>query len=120
MPLPSDDDEKPLDQASAHMLGRVRRLMAISVVFTGLAVAAVLIVIGYRVFKSEGSRSAADVAAPLPAGAKVIATTVGDGRIVLTIEAFGHTELRVFDLATLKPRGRLTLSPDAAVSAPVR
>jgi len=85
--------------------------MAISVLFTGVAVAAVLGVIGYRVFRNEGSRApAADVKANLPAGARVLSTTVADGRIVVTIEAAGRTELRVFDLQSLEPRGRIELS----------
>ena len=46
-----------------------------------------------------------------PAGAKVISTAVGDGRIVVTIEIAGATELGIFDLHTLKPLGRVRLNP---------
>jgi hypothetical protein len=53
----------------------------------------------------------AGVAATLPAGAKVLSSAVGDGRIVLTVEVDGAIELRTFDLHTLKPLGRIRLAP---------
>jgi hypothetical protein len=121
MILPTPDDAPPLDADGARILARVRRLMALALLLTAVAVAAVLVVIGYRIFRSEGTRApAAEVAAPLPPGARIISTVVADGRIVLTIETAAGTELRVFDLATLQPRGRLMLAPGAPVSAPVR
>lgn len=104
------DDEKPLDPEAARVVARIRRLMMIASATTFLAVAVVIGVIGYRVFRAEGSAPAAlDVTAALPAGAKVIATAVGDGRIVLTVEIAGATELRIFDLNTLKALGRIRL-----------
>lgn len=90
------------------MLTRVRRLMGVSVLFTGVAVAAVLAVIGYRVSRDEGSRPAApQLQVSLPAGAKVVSTVVGEDRIVLTVEVAGRPQLHVFDLQTLQPRGRI-------------
>lgn len=105
----SDDDEKPLDPEAARSLAKVRRLMTIATATTFIAVAVVLGIIGYRVFHLEGRPPAADVSATLPAGAKVISTAVGDGRIVLTVEIAGAVELRVFDARTLKPAGRLLI-----------
>jgi hypothetical protein len=106
------DDEKPLDPEAARVVARIRRLMIIASATTFLAVAAVLAVIGYRVFHLGGSPPpVAESAAPLPAGAKVIASAVGDGRIVLTVEIAGATELRIYDLNTLKAVGRIPLSP---------
>lgn len=105
----SDDDEKPLDPEAARSLAKVRRLMTIATATTFIAVAVVLGIIGYRVFHLEGRPPAADVSATLPAGAKVISTAVGDGRIVLTVEIAGAVELRVFDAQTLKPAGRLLI-----------
>ena len=96
------DDEQPLDPQAARAVAQVRRLMMIAAATTFLAVAVVLGVIGYRVFKSEG-RAPANVTASLPAGAKVVSSAVGDGRIVLTVEIAGAIELRTFDLNTLKP-----------------
>jgi heme/copper-type cytochrome/quinol oxidase subunit 2 len=104
--MSDDDDEKPLDPAAARAVAQVRRLMLIASATTFLAVAVVIGVIGYRVFKAEGSaQPAPDVTVALPAGAKVISTAVGDGRIVLTVEIGGGIELRIFDLHTLKPLG---------------
>jgi hypothetical protein len=110
------DDEKPLDPAAARALAQVRRLMMIASATTFIAVAVVLGVIGYRVFRTEGraqvpSGVAADVTATLPAGAKVISSAVGDGHIVLTVEIGGVIELRTFDLNTLKALGRVRLAP---------
>ncbi len=106
------DDEKPLEPEAARAVAQVRRLMMIASATTFIAVAVVLGVIGYRVFKAEGSATPPpDVTAALPAGAKVISTAVGDGRIVVTIDVAGATELRLFDLTTLKALGRIRLAP---------
>ena len=104
------DAEKPLDPEAERAVAQVRKLMMIASATTFIAVAVVLGVIGYRVFHLEGrAPQAADVAATLPAGAKVLSTAVGDGRIVLTVEIAGTIEIRVFDAQTLKPTGRLLL-----------
>jgi hypothetical protein len=104
-------DEKPLDPEAARSLAQVRRLMMIATATTFIAVAIVLGIIGYRVFHLEGRPPVADASATLPAGAKVISTAVGDGRIVLTVDVGGVIELRMFDLNTLKPLGQLRLAP---------
>ena len=83
--------------------------MVISLMVTVLAIAVVLMVIGYRVFRGEGSGAPADVTASLPKGARIISTAVGDGRIVVTLEVAGQIEVRTFDVRTLKPTGRLKL-----------
>ena len=108
MPLSSDD--APLDPEAERVLNKVRRLMAVSVMFTGLAIVAVLIVVGYRVYSTgQNAATPAEVSAALPAGARVVAASVGDGRLAITIEVEGRTEIRLFDLETLQPRGRLQL-----------
>jgi hypothetical protein len=108
----SDEDEKPLEPEAARAVAQVRRLMMIATATTFVAVAVVLGVIGYRVFKSGGSAPAlSDTVAQLPAGTKVLSTAVGDGRIVLTVEIAGALELRTFDLNTLKPVGRMRFAP---------
>ena len=107
-----DDGEKPLDPEAARIVAKVRWLMIISGATTLVAVAVVFGVIGYRVFKAEGSApSPADIASVLPPGAKVVSTAVADGRIVVTIETVGATEVRSFDLRTLAPLGRIRLAP---------
>ena len=97
------------------MIARVRRLMLIASLTTIIAFGAVVAVIGYRVFHWQGSAPSsapapANLAATLPAGAKVLSTAVGDGRIVLTLEVAGAIELMTFDAQTLKPLGHLRLS----------
>ncbi len=106
------DDEKPLDPKAARAVAQMRRLMIIASATTFLAVAVVLGVIGYRVFRIEGrAPPPGNVTATLPAGAKVISSAVGDGRIVLTVEIGGAIELRTFDLNTLKALGSVRLAP---------
>ena len=73
----SADDAKPLDPAAARIVAKVRWLMVIAGATTFLAVAAVIGVIGYRLFKGEGSAtSIADVTALLPKGARIVATAL--------------------------------------------
>jgi hypothetical protein len=106
------DDEKPLDPETARVVAKVRRLMMIASAITFIAVALVLGVIGYRVFKAEGRPPPfADVAVALPAGAKVLSTAIGADHIVVTVEVGGVIELHTFDPDTLKPLGRLRLAP---------
>jgi hypothetical protein len=110
--MSDDEAEKPLEPEAARAVAQVRRLMMIATATTFVAVAVVLGVIGYRVFKSGGSAPAvSDAVAQLPPGAKVISTTVGDGRIVLTVDIGGSLELRIYDLNTLKAVGRMRFAP---------
>jgi Na+/proline symporter len=104
-------DERMLNPEAEAAIAKVRRLMVIASVTTFLAVAAVLGVIGYRVFHLQGSAPPALETAPaLPAGAKVLSSAVGEGRIVLTVEVNGAIELYSFDLNTLKPLGHARVS----------
>jgi len=91
----------------AALFARVRRLMLIAGLTTALAVAAVLISIGYRLFRTEGSAVASDTTATLPKGARIVATGVARDRLVVTLDIAGMTEIRTFDARTLKPTGRL-------------
>jgi hypothetical protein len=106
----SSDDEKPLDPAAARVVTRVRLMMIVSGFTTMVAIAAVIGAIGYRVFRAEGS--AGDVIATLPKGARVVSTAVADGRIAVTIEIAGAVEVRLFDLKSLKPAGRLRFATE--------
>src|SRR5262249_28452211 len=109
---PLSDDEPPLDPAAARMIARVRWLMLISGITTMVAIAAVIGVIGYRVFKSEGSAAAVEVTALLPKGARILATAVAEDRLVVTLDVGGGTEIRTFDLKSLKPTGRLRFATE--------
>jgi hypothetical protein len=106
-------DDKPLSPEAERAIAKVRRLMMIASVTTFLALAAVLGVIGYRVFHLGGSAPSqagfADITVALPAGAKVLSTAVGSDHIVVTIEVAGSIEVLTFDPDTLKPLGRLRL-----------
>ncbi|MBU6458425.1 MAG: hypothetical protein KGQ48_12945 [Bradyrhizobium sp.] len=91
----------------AALFARVRRMMLIAGLTTGLAVAAVLIAIGYRLFKAEGSANPAEVTAVLPKGARIVSTGVAGERVVVTLDIGGATEIRTYDAHTLKTIGRL-------------
>jgi len=81
--------------------------MLIAGLTTALAIAAVLVAIGYRLFRSEGSAAVTDVTATLPKGARIVATGVAGDRLVVTLDLGGVMEIRTFDAHTLKPAGRL-------------
>jgi hypothetical protein len=113
MSNPSADDDQPLDPAAARMVAKVRWLMLVSGVTTMVAIAAVIGVIGYRVFKADGSAATAvDVTALLPKGARIVATAVAEDRVAVTIDVGGAIEIRTFDLRTLKPAGRLRFATE--------
>jgi hypothetical protein len=94
----------------AALFVRVRRMMLIAGLTTALAMSAVLIAIGYRLFRSEGSVVTADTVSMLPKGARIVSTGVAGDRLVVTLEIGGATEIRTFDARTLKPAGRLTFA----------
>jgi len=107
----SGETEKPLDPEAARVVAKVRRLMMIATMTTFIAVAAVIAVIGYRVFKGEERvQVLQSVSATLPAGTKVLSSAIGEGRVVLTVEVNGAIELLSFDLNTFKPVGRVRLA----------
>src|SRR5436190_11648813 len=93
----------------AALFARVRRMMLIAGATTAIAVAAVLIAIGYRLFRVEGSVTAAasEVTAAVPKGARIVSTAVAGDRLVVTLDIGGATEIRTFDAKTLKPAGKL-------------
>ena len=84
-------------------------MMLIAGLTTALAICAVLIAVGYRLFKSEGraAEAASDVAAFLPKGAKIVSTGLAGDRLVVSLDVGGVIEIRTFDAHTLKPAGRL-------------
>ena len=111
--------------------------MVIAVATTSLAIAAILGVIGYRFFNWEGReareerfgrareareareardarvpREATEATASLPKGARVLASTIGEGRLVVTVDVAGSVEIHIFDLRTLRRIGRLTFTPE--------
>ena len=110
-PLP--DDDQALDPAAARMVAKVRWLMLISGATTLVAIAAVIGVIGYRLFNVEGSTvNPVEATALLPKGARIIATAVATDRIVVTVDIGGPIEIRTFDARTLAPRGLLRFATE--------
>jgi hypothetical protein len=93
----------------AALMARVRRMMLIAGLTSALAVAVVLIAVGYRLYRGEGSPAAAsaDIIATLPKGARIVSTAVAGERLLLTLDIGGVTEIRTFDARTLKPAGKL-------------
>jgi hypothetical protein len=96
----------------AALFQKVRRMMLIASVTTAVAIAAVLVAIGYRLFTAEGSSAVKDVTATLPKGARIYATAVAGDKLVLMLEVNGATEIRTFDAQTLKPAGRLKFATE--------
>lgn len=92
----------------AALFARVRRMMLIAGLTSALAVAVVLIAVGYRLYRSEGSPiTLSDITATLPKGARIVSTGVAGDRLVVTLDIGGATEIRTFDAKTLKPAGKL-------------
>jgi len=95
------------------MVARVRLLMIISGLTTLIALAAVASVIGYRVFRTGAAAPTmtADGMITLPKGARVIASSLADGHLVVTLDIGGATEIRTYDLKTLRQTGRIRFAP---------
>jgi hypothetical protein len=103
-----DPDGKPLDPSAQAVVDRVRRMSMISGIAMMVGIAVIVGVIGYRLFRSEGSvASNVDVVSLLPKGAKVMSTAIAGDRVVVTVDVSGVTEIRTFDVRSLQPAGRL-------------
>lgn len=105
MSEPAAHDPNP--EQTEQMIARVKRMMQIAALTTGVGVGALLLVIGYRVFKSEGSVPAIAVTASLPKDARILTTAVAGDRILITIAVGGSTEIRSFNAKTFEPAGQL-------------
>ena len=98
---------EPSPEQTAAMMVRVRRMMMIAGLTTALGMSAILIVIGYRIYRGDGNVAPTDLTEMLPKGARITSTSVAGDRLVVTVEAGGALEIRTFDARTLKPTGRL-------------
>jgi hypothetical protein len=100
------------DAAASRMVARVRWLMIISGLTTLIAIAAVIGVVGYRVYHAGGNATAAaDTIVTVPKGARIVSTAVADDRIVVTLDAGGTTEIVTLDIKTLRETGRVRFAP---------
>jgi hypothetical protein len=94
--------------ATAPIMARIRVLMIISGLTTLVAIAAVLTVIGYRVFRAGGTGlPGTESIITLPKGARVVASAATGDSLVITLDIGGATEIRTFDIKTLKETGRV-------------
>ena len=112
MPDHNADDEKPLNPEQQKIVAKVRWLMLVSGFATFLGIAVVVGVIGYRMFRSDGTAAPREVTALLPKGAKVLQTAVSEGRIIVTVQQGGTVEIRAFDIKTMQPTGRLRFATE--------
>jgi hypothetical protein len=113
----ADASAAPADPALAGVAARVRLMMLISGLTTMIAIAAVIGVIGYRVYHSGDSSASVGQGivsgiVTLPKSARVVATAVAGDRIVVTLDIAGATEIRTFDLKTLKEAGRIRFATE--------
>jgi hypothetical protein len=95
------------ESAASQLVARARVMMVISAITTIFAIAAVVAVIGYRIFSQSGVAAGSDGIVALPKGARVISTSASAGRLAVLIEVDGASELRTFDIKTLKQTGRV-------------
>ena len=111
MPEMPDKQSEKTDSGTdlSATVARVRWLMILSALTTAIAIAAVVGVIGYRLFSRGGSNTDTIVNGTvfLPKGAHVDSTTIAEGRILVTFDLNGATEVRMFDLKTLQLIGQL-------------
>jgi hypothetical protein len=101
----------PANGDAEALVARARLMMIISAVTTLIAIAAVVSVIGYRVF-NNGGPVGFDGIITLPKGARVLSTAASAGRIAVLIDIGGVSELRTFDIKTLKQTGRLQFATE--------
>jgi hypothetical protein len=102
----------PHPEQTAALVARVRKMMLIAGLTTALGVGALLVVIGYRLFRSEGSVVTTATTATLPKGARILATGVSGDRLLVTLEVAGSVEIRSYDARTLKPVGQLKFASE--------
>ena len=111
MSNPPADDDHPLDPAAARMVAKVRWLMVISGATTLIAIAAVIGVIGYRVFKAESAAAQTDVVAAVAEGARILSTSVS--RTASSSPSTRAVRSRSApSTKTLKPAGRLRFATE--------
>jgi hypothetical protein len=98
---------EPAESETARLVGRARVMMIISALTTLLAVAAVVTVIGYRVYGGSAAGPATEDIVTLPKGGRVVSMAASAGRLAVMVDVNGTTELRVFDLKTMKEAAHL-------------
>lgn len=116
MGVRDDIDEPPLDPAAERLRRKLVRLLAVSGGIMLLGLIAVFAAIVYKVGEAGeagATWSAASPVAgsiPMPAGSRVVGTSLEGERALITVEAAdGATTLLFLDLATGAILGRYTM-----------
>jgi hypothetical protein len=119
-PSSEDVDEKPLDPAVLRVQARLRRLLLIAGLTLGLGLVAVFVGIIYRLSDLGDKPPAGAVAseAAIPAGARLVSSTVAGNRIVLTYDTSAGTTLIFVDAKSQAVVGRLDLKPGETAQSP--
>lgn len=87
-------------------------MMLIAGLTTALGIGALLIAIGYRIFRTDSSTLASDVTIALPRGARIVSTSVTGDRLALTLDIGGATEIRTYDARSFKPIARVKFASE--------
>ncbi|HVT54841.1 MAG TPA: DUF6476 family protein, partial [Xanthobacteraceae bacterium] len=105
----SKKDEE-LTPEQAQLVARVRRLMALPLLVMVAGFLTVFGVIAYRIyFKTPHQSPPIERVMNLPRGARVISATASDGKIAVTVETGGVTEVLLYDQTTMQPTGRFII-----------
>jgi hypothetical protein len=96
---------------TAGLVARARTMMLISGLTTVLAIAAVVTVIGYRMYSGASNLPVEDVMT-LPKGARIVSMAGSGGRLAVMVDNNGVIEMHVFDLKTMKESGHLRFMND--------
>src|SRR5579885_404206 len=103
--------DEELTPEQAQLFARVKRLMALPLPIMAAAFLTVFGVIGYRLYFKTPQRASPPIerVMNLPRGAKVISVTVSDGKIAVTVETGGVTEVLLYDQTNIQPAGRFII-----------
>ncbi|MGE0232290.1 MAG: hypothetical protein AB7O39_11920 [Flavobacteriaceae bacterium] len=105
-----DPDSDELTPEQERIVKRVRRLSVISAIIFSIAMPVLLSAIIYRIVKSPAApEGVVEASAAMPAGGRVTGTSLGEGRLAVTVEHAGGTRIILFDAATLEVAGTLDL-----------
>ena len=94
------------ESETAGLVARARTMMLISGLTTVLAIAAVVTVIGYRMYAGAAVSTIEDTMT-LPKGARIVSMAGSGGRLAVMVDNNGKIEMHVFDLKTMKESGHL-------------
>ncbi len=112
-PVTNSTNPEISEEQAALLARRVRMMMVIAGATTAIGMAAILIAIGYKLYRGDvSSPSVSEITASLPKGAHITSTAVSGDRVVVTVETPAGLEIRTFDARTLKLTGRLRFATE--------